>query len=223
MGRRLTATLLATIALSACTVPAAPGVKETPRPSLVEALSRATGGPVRMEREGEQWIAYVDQTDDAPLADLDRAGAEQRARAIFDAAGTALEIDPSMLGPITWFDHPSPSAYVSELWPGTREPTTHGLCVVFDKRHRPMWINVAWSSEIAARRDPIKDSRAVLAALEAHAPPDTVWTREPRLSLEGGRPLYRFRSSSAEIMDATTTVDAATGAVLHVRVVRFAD
>lgn len=93
---------------------------------------------------------------------------------------------------------------------------------MFDGGYRSTWIDIQWSSEIAARRDPIKDSRSVFSALEAHAPPDVVWTRKPRLSLEGGRPLYRFTSTSGESVD-TTTVDAATGVVVDVRVVRLAD
>src|SRR4051812_40357806 len=96
------------------------------RASLADLLARATGRHVRVEREEEHWIAY---TDDALLAPADRAGGERRARAIFDAACTALELDPALLGPIEWAEHPKPTACSSELWPGTREPTTYALCV----------------------------------------------------------------------------------------------
>jgi hypothetical protein len=218
---------LAIMSLAALVACAAPSIKETPRPSLAETLSRATGRHVRVERDGEHWLGFADEVPPAgplagrSLAEVDRRGGDERARAIFDAACTVLDIDPSMLGPTLWAEHPKPTACAPQLWPGTREPTTHGLCVAFDVGHRPLWIDIHWSAAIAARHDRLADRRAILAALERRAPADVVWAHESWLSLEAGRPVYRFQSTSGESID-THTVDAVTGTLIEVRVARFA-
>lgn len=170
---------------------------------------------MRVEPEGERWLAYVEEKG---LTAVDRLGGEQRARAIFDAACAALDLDAALLGPIEWGEHPKPTACSGELWPGTRETTTNALCVAFDFEHRPLWIDIHWSAAVAARRDKIKASRDVLTALRARAPADVIWTEQARLSLEGGRPVYRLSSSTGISID-TTTVDAVTGIVLDVHTV----
>lgn len=191
---------------------------DAPRASLEDALSRAIGAAVRLEAEGEGWVAYV--VDEKTLGPVDRAGGEQRVRVILEVVAKALALDPALLGPLEWGEHPKPSACAPEMWPGTQEPTAHGLCVAFDLEHRPLWVVSHWSAAIAARRDRILPSRELLAKLKARAPADVIWNERGRLVLENNAPIYRFGSSTGASMD-TTTVDAVTGAVLDVRSVEL--
>ncbi len=200
----------------ACAVPllaCASVAPEAPRTSLGDALAAPAGGHVRIVREDEDVVGYVDRSS---LATAGHAEGERRARSMIAAACTALELDCRLLGPLAWGGHPTPSACVPELWPGTREATTSGLCVVFDRDYRPMWMMIRWSTEIAARRDSIRTASDVLEHLDGRAPTDGVWVLPARLSLEKGRPIYRFSSTSGAAIESLA-LDAATGAVVDVR------
>lgn len=174
---------------------------------------------MRVVHEPDGLMGYA---DDSPLDGTDRAGGERRARAIVDATRDALALDPKQIGGLSWGEHPKPIACAVQLWPGSTEETTHGVCVAFDHEHRPQWISIMWAPAIAAHHETIKASRDVISALKSGAAAGTTWEETARLELDADKPVYYVGSSDADGF-STTKVDAISGAVLGVRRIGYGE
>jgi hypothetical protein len=178
--------------------------------AMAAALTRClgfSGEQPRVERDGESYVAYAATLDKySSVAFEDR---DKRALCMLQVAMGSIHIALGSIGPVVWGEHPKPSACVAQLWPGTQEPTTNGLCIDFEHDYRPMWLALRWSNEIATRTETLVSSAAVLANLKRQNP-TAIWSERSRLLLESSGPQYEFTSSDAESQERTR-VNATNG------------